>query len=68
MVFVTHEINPVIKHVDRVLYFARGDHRMGTVQDVMRSEVLSELYQSPVEVIEHKGRLVVMGEHSEGSP
>lgn len=66
VVFVTHEINPVIKHVDRVLYFARGDHRMGTVQDVMRSEVLSELYQSPVEVIEHKGRLVVMGEHSEG--
>lgn len=66
VVFVTHEINPVIEHVDRVLYFARGDHRIGPVHEVMRSEVLSELYQSPVEVIEHKGRLVVMGEHSEG--
>ena len=67
VVFVTHEINPVIEHVDRVLYFARGAHRVGTVQEVMRSEVLTELYQSPVEVIEHRGRLVVMGEHSEGT-
>lgn len=66
VVFVTHEINPVISHVDRVLYFARGGHRIGTVAEVMRSEVLSELYQSPVEVIEHKGRLLVLSEHSEG--
>ncbi|WP_238385117.1 metal ABC transporter ATP-binding protein [Nesterenkonia muleiensis] len=66
VVFVTHEINPVVRHVDRVLYFARGGHRIGTVAEVMRSEVLSELYQSPVEVIEHKGRLVVMSEHAEG--
>ena len=66
VVFVTHEINPVIKHVDRVLYFARGQHRLGTVEEVMRSEVLSELYRSPVEVIEHKGRLVVLAEHLEG--
>lgn len=66
VVFVTHEINPVIEHVDRVLYFARGQHRIGTVAEVMRSEVLSELYQSSVEVIEHRGRLVVMGEHAEG--
>lgn len=66
VVFVTHEINPVIKHVDRVLYFARGQHRLGTVAEVMRSEVLSELYQAPVEVIEHKGRMVVLSEHLEG--
>ncbi|WP_150463101.1 metal ABC transporter ATP-binding protein [Nesterenkonia ebinurensis] len=66
VVFVTHEINPVIEHVDRVLYFARGGYRIGPVEEVMRSEVLTELYQSPVEVIEHKGRLVVMGEHAEG--
>ncbi|WP_147105365.1 metal ABC transporter ATP-binding protein [Nesterenkonia populi] len=66
VVFVTHEINPVIEHVDRVLYFARGQHRIGAVEDVMRSEVLSDLYDAPVDVIEHKGRLVVMAEHLEG--
>ena len=66
VVFVTHEINPVIKHVDRVLYFARGAHRLGTVDEVMRSSVLSELYQAPVEVMEHRGRIVVFAEHLEG--
>lgn len=66
VVFVTHEINPVIEHVDRVLYFARGQYRIGTTEEVMRSEVLSELYGSSVDVIEHKGRLVVMSAHDEG--
>lgn len=66
VIFVTHEINPVIEHVDRVLYFARGQHRIGTVPEVMRSDVLTELYEAPVDVIEHKGRLVVMAEHLEG--
>lgn len=66
VVFVTHEINPVIKYVDRVLYFARGQYRIGTVAEVMRSEVLSELYDAPVDVIEHRGKLMVMADHLEG--
>lgn len=66
VVFVTHEINPVIEHVDRVLYFARGQHRLGTVEDVMRTDVLSALYEAPVEVVEHNGRLLVLSEHLEG--
>lgn len=66
VVFVTHEINPVIEHVDRVLYFVRGQHRIGTPDEVIRSEVLSGLYDSPVDVIEHRGRLVIMADHVEG--
>lgn len=66
VVFVTHEINPVIEHVDRVLYFARGQHRLGTVEEVLRTEVLSGLYEAPVEVVEHNGRLLVLSEHLEG--
>lgn len=66
VVFVTHEINPVIEHVDRVLYFARGQHRIGAPSEVIRSEVLAGLYDSPVDVIEHRGRLVILAEHVEG--
>lgn len=66
VVFVTHEINPVIEHVDRVLYIARGRHRIGPTREVMRSQVLSELYDAPIDVIEHQGRLVVMSHHLEG--
>ncbi|RJT82249.1 ATP-binding cassette domain-containing protein [Arthrobacter cheniae] len=61
VVFVTHEINPVIEYVDRVLYLADGEFRVGTPEDVMTSEVLSDLYRSPVEVLHSNGRIVVVG-------
>ncbi|MDO4897945.1 MAG: ABC transporter ATP-binding protein [Rothia sp. (in: high G+C Gram-positive bacteria)] len=66
VIFVTHEINPIIEHVDRVLYLAAGRFTVGTVDDVMRSEVLTDLYQTPVSVIHTNGRYVVVGgEHPE---
>ncbi|MET4003363.1 MULTISPECIES: metal ABC transporter ATP-binding protein [Arthrobacter] len=61
VVFVTHEINPILEHVDRVLYLAGGKFTLGTPQEVMRSEVLSELYGTRVEVLALDGRLVVVG-------
>ncbi|MHC6221509.1 metal ABC transporter ATP-binding protein [Arthrobacter sp. MMS24-S77] len=61
VVFVTHEINPVIDYVDRVLYLAGGRFRVGTPEEVMTTEVLSELYNSHVEVIRANGRIVVVG-------
>ncbi|WP_197412793.1 metal ABC transporter ATP-binding protein [Arthrobacter sp. EpRS71] len=61
VVFVTHEINPVIDYVDRVLYLAGGKFRVGTPKEVMTTEVLSELYDSHVEVIHANGRIVVVG-------
>jgi zinc/manganese transport system ATP-binding protein len=61
VVFVTHEINPVLGMVDRVLYIANGQHRLGPTAEVMTSRTLTELYQTPVEVLEVQGRLVVVG-------
>lgn len=61
VVFVTHEINPIIDHVDRVLYLANGRFTVGTVEQVMTSEVLSDLYQTHVEVIRSNGRYIVVG-------
>lgn len=58
---VTHDINPVLGMVDRVLYLAGGSFRVGTPDEVLRSEVLSELYGTPVEVIRSKGRILVVG-------
>lgn len=62
VVFVTHEINPIIDYVDRVLYLAGGQFRVGTADEVMTSEVLSDLYQTPVEVFRSNGRIVVVGQ------
>jgi zinc/manganese transport system ATP-binding protein len=61
VVFVTHEINPVLELVDRVLYIVDGRHRLGTPDEVMTSENLSELYATPVDVLQVRGRIVVVG-------
>ncbi len=73
VVFVTHDVNPVLGMVDRVLYLAGGQFREGTPDEVLRSEVLTDLYGTPVDVIRSRGRIVVVGipdaethDHAEG--
>ena len=61
VVFVTHEINPVLGLVDRVLYLARGGYRVGTPEEVLTSESLSQLYGTQVDVVRVHGRIVVVG-------
>jgi zinc/manganese transport system ATP-binding protein len=61
VLFVTHEINPVLPYADRVLYLAGGRFRIGTVDEVLNSDVLSELYGTQIEVIRNKGRILVAG-------
>jgi zinc/manganese transport system ATP-binding protein len=61
VIFVTHEINPVLPYVDRVLYLADGRFRTGAVDEVMTSATLSALYDAPVEVLRLGGRVVVAG-------
>ena len=60
VVFVTHEINPVLQYVDQVLYLAGGRFRLGPPDEVMTSASLSALYDAPVDVISAHGRLVVV--------
>jgi zinc/manganese transport system ATP-binding protein len=61
VVFVTHDINPVLGMVDRVLYLAPGDWAIGTPDEVLTSETLSHLYATDVDVLRVRGRVVVVG-------
>lgn len=61
VLFVTHDINPILNMTDRILYLAGGRFRIGTPDDVLRSEVLSELYGTEVEVIRARGQIIVAG-------
>ncbi len=61
VVFVTHEINPILPLVDRVLYLVDGRFRIGPTDEVMTSTVLSELYGTQVDVLRVRDRLVVVG-------
>ena len=67
MLFVTHEVNPVLPYVDRVLYLVDGRFRVGTVEQVMTSATLSELYRADIEVVKVRDRYVVVGEHIDHS-
>ena len=67
VMFVTHEVNPVLPYVDRVIYLVDGRFRIGTVAEVMTSETLSELYQADIQVIQVGNRYVVVGEHLDHS-
>jgi len=61
VVFVTHEINPILPVVDRVLYIAPGSWAVGTPAEVLTSETLTRLYGTTVDVIRVRGRIVVVG-------
>ncbi|MCT2339658.1 metal ABC transporter ATP-binding protein [Corynebacterium sp. p3-SID1056] len=57
---VTHSIDPVIDVVDKVLYIAPGGHVLGTADEVLQSDVLSELYGAPVQVVRAGGKTVII--------
>lgn len=61
ILFVTHEINPILPFVDRVIYIVGGHFLVGTPSEVMNSKALSHLFDSQVEVLNVGGRVVVVG-------
>jgi zinc/manganese transport system ATP-binding protein len=60
VVFVTHEINPVLPYVDRILYLVRGRWAIGAPTEILTSERLTDLYGIPVDVIKVRDRFVVL--------
>jgi zinc/manganese transport system ATP-binding protein len=63
VVFVTHELNPILPYVDRVLYLVDGRFRIGTVEQVMNTATLSMLYQADIQVVKVNDRYVVVGDY-----
>ncbi|WP_404444718.1 metal ABC transporter ATP-binding protein [Microbacterium marinum] len=61
VLLVTHDINPVLGKVDRILYIANGRFTLGKPKDVLTSPVLTDLYGAPVFVLRAGDRLVVVG-------
>jgi len=61
VLFVTHDVNPLLSDLDRVLYLAEGKAALGTAEEVITTETLSALYGAPVDVVKTGGRLFVVG-------
>src|SRR5207245_1142392 len=64
VLLVAHDINPILPFVDRVVYVAGGHVLSGKPQEVIRTETLTALYGTPVEVLHTSdGRIVVVGQY-----
>ena len=60
VLFSAHELNPLLGALDRVLYLGGGHAALGTVDEVITGPVLSRLYDTPIEVLQLRGRIFVM--------
>ena len=61
VLLVTHAINPILGVMDRILYLARGQAALGTVDEVVRQDVLGQLYGHHIDVVRVHGRILVVG-------
>jgi zinc/manganese transport system ATP-binding protein len=61
VLFVTHEVNPVLPLVDRILYLVEGRWAVGTPSEVLTSETLTSLYGTEIDVLRVRGRIIVVG-------
>ncbi len=55
-----HEINPLLGVMDRIVYLAAGRAASGTTDEVVRADVLSNLYGHHVDVVNVHGRVLIV--------
>jgi zinc/manganese transport system ATP-binding protein len=66
VLLVAHDVNPILSAVDRVVYVAHGRIAVGTPEEVINTETLSQLYNTSIEVLRASdGRIVVVGQPEE---
>ena len=63
VIMVAHDVNPILGYLDRVIYLGHGGAVSGAPREVITSETLTALYDTPIEVLTTAdGRLVVVGQ------
>lgn len=68
VLLIAHDVNPLLKHIDHVIYVAAGKIAMGKPEEIITTKRLTEIYSTPVEVIkDSRGRLFVVGLEEEAA-
>ncbi|HMI56185.1 MAG TPA: metal ABC transporter ATP-binding protein [Gemmatimonadaceae bacterium] len=60
VLMVSHALNEVANYVERIALVVNGGFRIGTVDEIMTVQVLSEMYRIPVDVDNLNGHRVVV--------
>lgn len=50
VLFISHDMNLIQGYADRILYMTRSSYAVGSLQEVLNSDVLSALYDAPMHV------------------
>jgi zinc/manganese transport system ATP-binding protein len=67
VLLVAHDVNPIIRYLDQLVYFAGGTAVAGAPEAVISEETLSRLYGTTIEVLHTRdGNLVVVGQPDSG--
>lgn len=62
VLLIAHDINPLLRVVDRLIYVVNGRVATGKPHEIITTEGLSALYGAPVEVLrDSHGRVAVLG-------
>lgn len=68
VLLIAHDVNPLLRHIDDVIYVAAGRVAQGRPEEIITTKRLSEIYAAPVEVLrDSRGRLFVLGLEEEAS-
>lgn len=65
VLFISHDINLIARYAHRILYLTKGHYAVGTVEEVMQSDVLSNLYGNTVEVMKKGSKLMLVSDAQE---
>jgi zinc/manganese transport system ATP-binding protein len=62
VVLIAHDVNPLLPHIDNVLYIAKGKTAVGPPSEIINSATLSAIYSAPIDVLtDRHGRVFVTG-------
>ncbi len=67
MLISAHDMNPLLPVMDRIVYLAAGRAATGTTAEVVRTDVLSDLYGQHVDVIRVHDRILVVAGRGGGT-
>ncbi len=60
ILITAHDFNPLLPYLDRVMFIGKEKALLDTPEQVINTETLSALYQTPLDVVEFKGRKWVL--------
>lgn len=59
VLMTAHGMDPLLPYMDQILYLANGKGRLGTLDDLLTTSMLSDLYGMPVTVRNYDGMLSI---------